>query len=123
MTKKKRIRQAPTVRVECDLVLTVPDTDEPWLSRVGQWVDYRSKIKYGVLKRLSGLSQDTAGGVGEVDYLLHHVVVGWNWDDDYGDPLPSPDTSGVFDSLEGEEVEWLLSHVPGLSADPKSTSA
>jgi hypothetical protein len=116
---KKLQRQVPTVEVECDLVLTDPETEEPWLDRSGQWVRYRSQIKYGVLKRLSRLSEDSAGNVDEVDQLLHHVVMAWDWDDDYGDPLPSPDTPGVFDDLESEEVTWLLSHVPGIGEAPK----
>ena len=122
MTLKKKLRQAPTVLVECDLVLTDPETEEPWLDRRGQWVRYRSKIKYGVLKKLAKLS-DAAGSTVEVDRLLNHVIADWNWDDDYGDPMPSPDTPGAFDDLESEEVGWLIEHVPGVGEDPKSTSA
>lgn len=119
MTKKLK-RRAPTVKVECDLVLTDPETEEPWLDRSGQWVRYRSQIKYGVLKRLFRMGEETAGNV-NVDHLLHHVVTSWNWDDDFGDPLPSPDTPGVFDDLESEEIAWLLSHVPGIGDAPKSS--
>ena len=120
MTLKKRLRQAPTVLVECDLVLTDPESGEPWLDRRGQWVRYRSRIKYGVLKKMAALAGSGANTV-EVDPLLHHVIASWDWDDDFGDPMPSPDTPGVFDVLEAEEVSWLIEHVPGVGEAPKSS--
>jgi len=121
MTTRQKKRQAPTIRVECDLVLTDPATDEPWLDRRGQWVDYRSKIKYGIIKQLANITEDVTANMVEVDRLLAHVVVDWNWDDDYGEPMPAPRAAGAFDDLESEEVNWLLSNVPGLSEGPKAT--
>jgi len=121
MTLKKRIRHAPTIKVDCDIVLTDPESGEPWLDRRGQWVRYRSQIKYGVLKKLANIDAKTSGGVAEVDSLLRHVLIAWNWDDDFGDPLPPPDTPDIFDDLESEEVTWLITHVPGMGDAPKSS--
>lgn len=120
--KKQRKRTRPSVLVACDLVLLDPETDEPWLDRTGQAVRYRSGRKWKVTREMDNFNKGEAE-LADVEDLLCGLIVWWDWDDDYGDPIPHPPTPEILGSLEEEEVIWLMEHVPGLEKeDPKSDS-
>jgi hypothetical protein len=123
MTSKKKKRHVPTKRVDCDLQIEGED-GEVWLDRSGQWVEYRAAIRWGMMKRIVALSGDIESKeqLEDIDGVLRHIVLDWNWDDEFGDPLPHPSSAGAFDDLETDEVFWLIENTPGIAEGPKSRS-
>lgn len=114
----KRKREAPTTRVECDLQLRGPD-GEVWLDRTGQYVRFRGSRKWKTTRKLQAFSEGDAD-LESVETLLCNLIADWDWDDEYGVPLPSPPRPDVLGELEEDEVLWLIAHVPG-NEDPKSS--
>jgi len=127
MSEKKR--HVPRVRVACDLVLNDAATGEPWLDRRGQWVEYRASIRWPMMKRILAIiaAESQPGVVMGLDEVLAHIVLDWNWDDEDGNPLLSParyqsmasnpqevPPVDPLQSLETEEIFWLLFHAPGV---------
>ena len=52
-------------------------------------------------------------------FIIDHVV-GWNWGDADGNPLPLPSADAtVLDRLSTDELELLMEHVYGGGVDPK----
>lgn len=121
--KKQRKRTRPSVLVECDLVLLDEETEEPWLDRTGQAVRYRGGRKWKTTREMDDFNKGKAE-LADVEHLLCKLIVWWDWDDDFGDPIPHPPTPEMLGELEEEEVIWLMEHVPGIEKEhPKSDSA
>jgi len=111
MAEKKK-RAAPSTRVDCDLVLTDPNTGEPWLDRRGQWVEYRVSKRWGDVRTLRSILASDNNFEPVTDYLCS-IITAWSWDDEDGNPLPCPPTTEVLASLEADEVTWLINSMPG----------
>lgn len=43
----------------------------------------------------------------ETERILSKYIVEWNWTDIDEEPLPAPDSPGIWDSLTIEEIEFL----------------
>jgi len=110
--------EKPTVRIECDdLVLTDEETEEVYLDRSGQWVEYLKRPPWGVLKRLARVIKEPEL-LDQIDEMLCKAIVAWNWIDDNKKPLAQPSPE-VFDDLYQDEMVWLLQHTPELGNVPK----
>jgi hypothetical protein len=67
----------------------------------GSWVDFQ-RPTWGMIGELP--ADDRSG-----KRLLELAIVGWNWTDDDGAPLPLPrDNPGMVDTLPQPEAQWLM---------------
>ena len=67
----------------------------------GSWVEFQ-RSTWGMIGQIP--EGDRTG-----KRLLEMCIVGWNWTDDDGKPLPLPgETPGIIDTLPQEEANWLM---------------
>lgn len=102
----------------------------------GESVEVRAGIRVGELRRyrvlaeldvqiLSVQGEDQAhvkqlqlmeGGMAEACAILADRIVGWDWTDDHGRPLPQPaDDPTVFERLDLDEIRYLIAVARGES--------
>jgi len=126
-----RPTKVPAVRVPSDTCTIEYDGEEVQV-HVGEWVDVLPVMSVADIhasRRIQDLSVQMDAIEGEEDEAEKQValisqqydaimerlarrVVGWNWTDLYGKPLPQPNgKSEPFVTLSPEETGWLLSAI------------
>ena len=126
-----RPTKIPAVRVPSDSCTIEYDGEEVQV-HVGEWVDVLPVMSVADIhssKKLQQLQVLLDAAEGEEDEIAQQVdildqqyaavldrlarrVVGWNWTDLYGKPLPMPDgTAAPFETLSPEETGWLLAAI------------
>jgi hypothetical protein len=85
----------------------------------GSYVELRS-FTWKELKGMGFDSVDLEGDIMQAADLAFDVarqsLVGWNWVDDNGDPLPDPTENGVFESLPSQEQTFIVKNM-NIGAD------
>lgn len=77
------------------------------------WIKLRS-MTVGEAKLLMAEGNDEQRGIG----ALAKVIVGWNWVDDEGQPLPQvSDDPAVIDKLTNDEIQFITA---AITAAPKN---
>lgn len=61
--------------------------------------------------------QDTGAAMKMMEHYIPLCVVGWNWTDDRGDPLPLPANPS---QLSMSEILWLAPHISEMLTPPKA---
>jgi hypothetical protein len=103
MPQRKAIRQVPTPTVQ---------GDDSWVKvhrlEMGKWLAYQAN---GDGKEDTQIEQARRGL-----RLMAELIVGWNWVDDDGAPLPQPGTDpAVLERLTDEETNLLMGILQGPS--------
>lgn len=80
----------------------------------GSYIDLRP-IKWGTAKRfdkLQGENGNQQKRTEETDKLVIESILGWNWKDDDGNPLPLPkDDESVIDDLTIDEMVLIMNAI------------
>lgn len=86
----------------------------------GSWVEFRRRVKakhLAVIAQMAVLQDisfkenpaEVVDVIGRLGGMLSPFVVGWNWIDEDGEPLPQPKgNEDVFGELDMGELIWLI---------------
>lgn len=70
------------------------------------------------MEQLKALGLESAEAIAAANKYLADHILSWNWVNDEGGSLPSPDTPGAFDDLLPDEVLFLGQVLSGR--DPRT---
>ncbi len=118
MSKKQAKPKMPPRRVPSD-DLTVLIDETAYHPHAGEHVDYIRGIPWGyhrVVRASVDIDTKDAKEVmtswSNLVGILPDCIVGWNWTDNNGEPLPQPHRNlAAFDTLNEEELLWLWQNV------------
>lgn len=123
---KKKPKKAPPRTVYSDDLVIYEDGEEYYPHR-GEWVQVRGGMSWRMMKAATRFQRFQGMNTAEVDeseleeivhaydQLLQMIVsklVGWNWTDDQGEPLPEPSPE-ILEDLDQREIEWLMDAISG----------
>ncbi len=125
-----------------DFVFTIGG--EGYKLHEGEWVEVLPGLSVADLRLIQGvnaLQDKLAASIGDTDEgvqtvvamdesasqaikLLQRRVVGWNWTDDQGEPLPSPvDNPKVFEELQLGELFYLVGLLVGEGPEERKNGS
>ncbi len=99
MPSRQNVKQVPSDEVQ---------GEGSWI-KVRPYTVAQHNRRVGLLRRAQAAETEaeTQAVEAELWALFAEVVVGWNWVDDEGKPLPKPSDTGVYELLTMPEMQFI----------------